>query len=108
MKINELQPRSNFDEVKVRVLSKQGPREVSFRDGRTATVWDLEVIDDTGTARFTLWKDVEAEKCQVGEVISITNGWCKDEWNNQTQISLGKNGQLAPAADDPSIPTNPP
>jgi ssDNA-binding replication factor A large subunit len=107
MKISELQANSSFDELKVRILSKQGPREVSFRDGRTGYVWDIEVVDETGTTNLTLWGATAADSYKVGHVVSITNGWCK-EWNNQKQISLGRSGNMTPAEDDPNIPTSPP
>ena len=107
MKISELQPNSNFDEIKVRILSKQGPREVNFRDGRTGHVWDILVVDDSGTTTLTLWGASTADNYKVGNVVTINNGWCK-EWNNKIQISLGKGGKIFPADDDPSIPTSPP
>ena len=54
MKIEELKPDSNFDEIKVRILSKQGPREVNLKNGRTTHVWDILVVDESGTSTLTL------------------------------------------------------
>ena len=106
LKIEELQPESNFDKLKVRVFSKQGPRQVQSRD-RTLFVWDILVLDETGTTTLTLWGRDTGEKYKVGDVIEIENGWCK-MFRDQKQISLGREGKIFPVVDDPNIPTKPP
>ncbi|MHA1197836.1 MAG: hypothetical protein ACTSQF_00565 [Candidatus Heimdallarchaeaceae archaeon] len=106
MKIAEIKPDSIFDEIKVRILSKQGPREVNAR-GKTLHVWDVLVVDDTGTTTLTLWGATSADNYKVGQVITINNGWCK-VFRDKKQISLGREGKIFPADDDPSIPTKPP
>ena len=73
MKVEELQPESNFDKLKVRVFSKQGPRQVQSRD-RTLFVWDILVLDETGTTTLTLWGRDTGEKYKVGDVVEIENG----------------------------------
>ena len=106
LKIEELQPESNFDKLKVRVFSKQGPRQVQSRD-RTLFVWDILVLDETGTTTLTLWGRDVGEKYKVGDVVEIENGWCK-MFRDQKQISLGREGKIFPTDDDPNIPTKPP
>ncbi|MCE7741438.1 MAG: hypothetical protein GOP50_03180 [Candidatus Heimdallarchaeota archaeon] len=106
MKIAELKPDSNFDEIKVRILSKQGPREVNAK-GRMMQVWDILVVDDTGTTTLTLWGATAADNYKVGQVITINDGWCK-QFMDKKQISLGRGGKIFPADDDSSIPTKPP
>lgn len=107
MKIEELKPDSNFDEIKVRILSKQGPREVNLKDGRTTHVWDILVVDESGTSTLTLWGATAADNYKVGQVITINDGWCK-MFRDTKQISLGRGGKIFPADDDPNIPTKPP
>ncbi|MHA1667825.1 MAG: hypothetical protein ACTSX6_12780 [Candidatus Heimdallarchaeaceae archaeon] len=106
MKIEQLQPESNFDSLKVRIISKNGPREVDAR-GRRLFVWDILVVDDTGSTTLTLWGADAGEKYKVGQVISIENGWCK-MFRDKKQISLGREGKIYPAEDDSSLPTKPP
>ncbi len=106
MKIEELKPDSNFDELKVRILSKQGPREVHAR-GNPLHVWDILVVDETGTTTLTLWGATAADNYKVGQVITISNGWCK-MFRDTKQISLGREGKMFLSDDDPSIPTKPP
>ena len=103
LKVEELQPESNFDELKVRVISKEGPRHVQSRD-RTLFVWDVLVLDETGTTTLTLWGKDIGETYKIGDVVTISNGWCK-MFKDQKQISLGREGKIVPADDDPNIPT---
>ncbi len=103
LKIEELQPEANFDELKARVISKEGPRQVQAGE-RMMFVWDILVIDETGSTVLTLWGRDAGENYKVGDVISITNGWCK-MFKDQKQISLGREGKMFPAEDDPNLPT---
>ncbi|MHA1953867.1 MAG: single-stranded DNA-binding protein [Candidatus Heimdallarchaeaceae archaeon] len=103
MKVEELQPESNFDSLKVRVISKEGPRQVQGRSG-VLYVWDILVIDETGSTTLTLWGADTGEQYKIGQVITIENGWCK-MFRDQKQISLGREGKMNPSEDDPTIPT---
>jgi ssDNA-binding replication factor A large subunit len=106
LKIENLQPEANFDELKVRVVSKDGPRTVQSRD-RTLFVWDILVVDETGSTVLTLWGKDVGEKYKVGDVVSIQNGWCK-MFRDKKQISMGREGKIFPADDDPNLPTKVP
>lgn len=104
MKIEELKPDASFDELKVRILSIDGPRQVQSRD-RVLHVWDLLVADETGTTTMTLWGAKTGEEYKVQQVVSITEGWCK-MFRDKKQISLGRGGKIFPAKDDdPNLPT---
>ncbi len=102
MKITDLEENKNFDLLKARILSKQGPKRVRIKNG-ISYVTDLLLADETGTVVFNLWGIQNAEQYKVGEVVTIKNGWCKI-FNYQKQISLGKSGKIAKVADDPSLP----
>lgn len=102
LKIAELEPENNFKDVKVRIISKQGPRPVQAR-GRTLHVWDILVVDDTGSTVLTLWGEKAGDEWKVGEVITIENGWCK-MFQDKKQITLGREGKMYHAEDDPNIP----
>ena len=103
MKIEDLKPDANFDELIVRILSKQGPRQVQSRD-RILHVWDILVADETGTTTLTLWGATAGDELKVQQVVSITNGWCK-MFRDKKQISLGREGKIFPAEEDPNLPT---
>lgn len=106
LKIEDLQPEANFDELIVRIVSKDGPRQVQSRD-RTLFVWDILIVDETGSTVLTLWGNDVGEKYKVGQVVSIQNGWCK-MFRDKKQISLGREGKIFPAEDDPNLPTKVP
>ena len=106
LKIENLEPEKNFDELKVRIVSKDGPRQVQSRD-RTLFVWDILVVDETGSTVLTLWGRDEGEQYKVGLVVSIQNGWCK-MFRDKKQISMGREGKIFPAEDDPNLPTKVP
>ena len=103
MNIEELKLDAKFDELKVRVLSKEGPRQVQSRD-RVLHVWDILVADETGTTTLTLWGATAGDEYKVQQVITISNGWCK-MFRDKKQISLGREGKMFPAEDDPNLPT---
>ncbi|KAA0007542.1 MAG: hypothetical protein DRN01_05080 [Thermoplasmata archaeon] len=93
MKISELKPQNSFDELVVKIVEKNEPREIVRRFGGSARVCDLVGKDDDGdTVQITLWND-EIDQVQVDETVKITNGWVK-EWNNQLQVSTGRNGKI--------------
>lgn len=93
MKISDLKANANFDELVVKIIEKQEPREVIRRFGGSARVCDLVGEDeDGGRIQITLWND-EIEKIALDEVVKIKDGWVK-EWNGQLQVSTGRNGTL--------------
>jgi len=101
--IKELQIDSTFDYLKVRILSKNGPRMVGKT--RKNFVTDLLIIDLNGdTCTMTVWGKKEADDYRVGKVIEIFDGWCKT-YNEVKQISLGRKGVVTHLdKDDPNIP----
>jgi ssDNA-binding replication factor A large subunit len=104
LKIEELVPNSPIEEIKLRIISKNGPRMVGSTK-RKSFVTDLLVIDNTGdSCSFTVWGKDESEKYKVGKLIELRNGWCK-EYMGMKQISIGRNGMVTfYENDDPAFP----
>ncbi len=103
MKISELKPDSGFDVVRVRILSKDGPRMVKGRKFVTSIL----VRDETDSCIFSVWGKEEADKYRVGSIIEIVDGWVK-LFNGVKQLSTGRNGYVRfLEVDDPSIPRTP-
>jgi ssDNA-binding replication factor A large subunit len=97
MKISDLKANSNFDELVLKIIEKKDTRDVTRRFGGTARVCDLIGEDEDGnTVQITLWND-EIELIQANETLKITDGWVK-EWDNQLQVSTGRNGKLEKVA----------
>lgn len=103
MKISELEPNSNFDSLNVRILSRQGPNRVGSRGKGMKFVWSILIADETSTTVLSLWGVNAGENFKVGEVIRISNGWCKT-FGGQKQVSLGREGKITKLPDDPSLP----
>lgn len=102
MKITELSEKENFDTLRARILSKQGPRRVRTSHGMNY-VTDILIADDTGTTVFNLWGAQKAESLKIGQVIEIRNGRCK-MYNYQKQVTLQKSGRVSICPDDPAFP----
>jgi len=93
MKVVDLKPNANVDEIVLKIVEKKEPREIVKRFGGTARVCDLTGEDEEGnTVQITLWND-EIETVELNDTIKITDGWVK-EWNGQLQISTGRSGTI--------------
>lgn len=93
MKVVDLKPNANVDEIVLKIVEKKEPREIFKRFGGTARVCDLVGEDEEGNkVQLTLWND-EIEKVELNDTIKITDGWVK-EWNGQLQISTGRSGTI--------------
>jgi len=93
MKVSELKPNSNVDEIILKIIEKREVRKVMKRFGGSARVCDLIGEDKDGDKiQVTLWNE-EIEMVEENETIKIIDGWVK-EWNNQLQISTGRKGRI--------------
>jgi len=89
MKVNELKDRIPVEEITLKIVSKDEPREVR---GGSLKVCNCTGEDDTGKIAITLWND-DIEKVKEGDTIKITKGWCAS-YQDQLQISSGKFGTI--------------
>jgi len=66
------------------------------KDGSEGQVASIEIADETGKIRITLW-DQKAESVttyKTGDVIEIVGGYTRQGINNTLEIHLGKNGAI--------------
>lgn len=89
MKVNELKDKAAVDEITLKIIDKEDPREV--RRG-SLRVCNLTGEDDTGKVTVTLWND-DIEKVKSGDKIKIVKGW-SSVFNDAMQVSVGKFGTL--------------
>ncbi len=93
MKVAELKANSSFEEIVLEIVEKEEERKVFMRYGGSARVCNAIGKDEDGNEiKITLWND-EIDMVNEGDTIKIKNGWVK-EWNNELQISTGRNGEL--------------
>ena len=89
MKVNELKDKKGVDEITLKVVSKEEPRDVR---GGSLRVCNATGEDDTGKVTITLWND-DIDRVNEGETIKITKGWAQ-VYNGNMQISSGKFGKI--------------
>jgi len=89
MKVNELKDKSKVDEITLKIVSKEEPREVR---GGSLRVCNLTGEDDTGKVTIALWND-DIDKVKEGDTIKISGGWSQ-MYQDSLQVSPGKFGTL--------------
>ena len=93
MEIKDLVANETFDEIVIKIIEKNEPREIVRPIGRSSMVCDLIGEDDTGnTVKITLWND-EIDVVQINDTIRLIDGWVK-EWEGQLQVSTGRQGKI--------------
>jgi len=89
MKVNELKDKGQIDEITLKIVEKEEPKDVR---GGTLKMCNCVGEDDTGKVTITLWQQ-DVEKVNVGDTIKITKGWTQT-YQDKLQISAGRFGTL--------------
>ncbi len=89
MKVNELKDKGQVDEITLKIVSKEEPKEVR---GGSLKVCNATGEDDTGKVVITLWNQ-DIDKVKEGDTIKITKGWSQN-YNGSMQVSSGRFGTL--------------
>ncbi|MHA2406121.1 MAG: hypothetical protein ACXACH_05150 [Candidatus Hermodarchaeia archaeon] len=88
--------------IRLRVVSKASPRQVTTKDGVAHRVVDVRVGDRTGIVTLSLWDDA-AHLAQDDEVIDVDNGYVS-RFKGQLRLNLGRYGTIE-LVDDADFPT---
>ncbi|MHA1911615.1 MAG: hypothetical protein ACTSYA_07950 [Candidatus Kariarchaeaceae archaeon] len=104
MKVNDLNPKSTFSEIYVRVIQKQAPRRVRTKRGRQTYVNEILIGDETGTVIFSLWGWKTGDEIHVNQCLKINDGWVS-EYLGTKSITLGREGYFNQVPDDGSLPS---
>jgi ssDNA-binding replication factor A large subunit len=105
LKLADVEPEKNVDELVVRVVSVAPPRMIKTRYGKTTQLVEVLISDEPGSsAILSLWGYGVGADLSAGKVIKIIDGWAK-EWRGKVQLSLGKSGRYEELVDDGSIPS---
>ena len=105
--LEEVDEDDNNIKVLARILDIQEAREFPRQDGTKGLVGNMEVGDETGSMRVTLWDDKTNIPYSVGEAIKILNPRVRYNSNyDELELSVGNGTNiLTPSAEESaSIP----
>ena len=100
--VQDLEEKLGGVDIRLRVISKDEPRNVKTRDGQEHSVVDAVVGDRTGVVRLSLW-DERIREIEVGNVIDMKNAYV-NRFKGRLRLNIGKFGSVE-KADDPSFPS---
>ena len=100
LKVSELKIGQGKVDINLEVKSK-APIRAFEKFGKQLKVASAEAIDSSGDKiTLSLWND-DADKVNVGDFVSVTNGYVS-EYNGQKQLSSGKFGKIEVVSKDAS------
>ena len=102
MKLAEVEPGKNVNDLMVRIVSIAPAKIVKTRAGRKTMLKEVLIADESGSSILSLWGFNEGTDLSAGMVIKIEDGWAK-EWRGQVQLSLGRSGKYEVVEDDGSV-----
>ncbi|MFA0832909.1 MAG: OB-fold nucleic acid binding domain-containing protein [Methanobacterium formicicum] len=88
-----------------RVLSVAEPTQFTKSDGSTGIVRSMEIADDSGVVRVSLWDDQANTSFKEGEAVKIENPRVNLR-NNNIELSVGRTTIITkPEEDEASVPS---
>ncbi len=95
LKIGEIKPGMNGLNIVAKVLDIGKIRTFARKDGTTGKVTNINIGDDTGKIRLTLWDGKADVSFKVGDVVEITNSYSRENtFSNQVELQLGSGGSI--------------
>ena len=83
-------------ELKGKITAIRPPSVFTKKDGSEGRVASIEVADETGKIKITLWDSSAdlTEKFKVNDIVEISGGYSRQGLNDSVEIHLGKNGSI--------------
>lgn len=100
-KITELTEGDREARILGRILSLYEPREFTREDGSRGMVRSVEIADDTGVIRASLWDDQANQQFSEGDAVRIANPRVTLR-NDVVEISAGRTTQVTRVKDEES------
>lgn len=98
-KVEELEEDDRNIKIIARIIDLQEPNEFQRQDGTSGVVRGMEIADETGAIRVSLWDDKANIVQEVGDAIKIENPRVTFR-NDQIELSIGGNTKIINANDD--------
>ena len=97
VKIANVVPGLNSANVTGKVIRVTEPRTFT-KDGGTGQVVNIQLADETGTIRMSLWDDqvalVQEGNLKEGMTIDVINGYTKEDQRGGAELRVGKKGMI--------------
>jgi len=93
MKIQDINARVKWVNLRARVVDKSVPRRIFSRFGVSHSLSTATISDSTGCIKLPLW-NAQIDMVSVGDTVQIDNGRVK-AYRGELQVSVGKNGRLS-------------
>ncbi|MGL6297922.1 MAG: OB-fold nucleic acid binding domain-containing protein, partial [Methanobacteriaceae archaeon] len=97
-KVDELEEDDRNIKIIVRIIDIQDPREFQRQDGTPGLLRSIEVGDDTGAIRGTLWDEKADTPLEIGDGIKIENPGVR--YREGIELNLGRSTKISKAKDD--------
>jgi replication factor A1 len=97
-KVDELEEDDRNVRVIGRIIDLYDPNEFQRNDGTIGIVRSMEIADDTGAIRTSLWDEKAQSPLNIGDAIRMENPRVTFR-NDHLELSVGRNTQLTPARD---------
>ncbi len=88
---------NQFDvELVGKITAIKPPSNFTKKDGSEGSVSSLEIADETGKVRVTLWdtKANDVTNYKVHDIVEIVGGYTRQGMNGSVEVHLGKNGSI--------------
>ncbi|MHA1243407.1 MAG: DUF2240 family protein [Candidatus Heimdallarchaeota archaeon] len=95
-KISDLTLNQSDVEIIGQIISIRPLSTFTKKDNTEGQVASIEIADETGKTRVTLWDTMaeEVTKYKVDDVIKIIGGYIRSGMNNEIEVHLGKNALI--------------
>ena len=105
-KINQLVPGQSNTSIVGRVKRIYSVRTFNRKDGTEGKVRNIEIVDDTGEAKITLWDNrtqlVEEKELKPNDIVKISGASTKIGYNDTIELSLSSHGDFEVVDDEES------
>lgn len=98
-KIDDLEEDDRNIKIIARILDLSDPSEFQRQDGSPGMVRGMEIGDDTGSMRVSLWDDKADILYEVGDAIKIENPRVTFR-NDNLELSIGNNTKILDASEN--------
>lgn len=98
-KIDDLEEDDSNIRIVARIIDIQEPNEFQKQDGTLSILRNMEIGDDTGIIRITLWNEQAENSYEVGEALKIENPRVTFR-NDRLELSINNSTKIVKATDD--------